>query len=268
MCSGHRVRDCEARQNTGGKCVAYVIVSGWIVPCAIPASMLDTGHSTFVLGLHRYPGFVRGVLEFTRAVPRRIWFYPSCIYAALGTWGPQHWIATYGRADTWGGVRDFVENRGAFSVKNPLTGDPIEYSNRRPLIGFYDLMQQPVVDAEIQMAAHEGIEFFSFTGISQCNWKRAADIGADQTILFVKRAGKDKICSCSYNWGRSTERCNLLGNLADNCSTCTNRTWRLVRTTVQAADPWLSTLHGDLPQPPITRRLLYHSVGNPFADWA
>ena len=121
-----------------------------------------------------------------------VWFYPSWNHTALGTWGPQHWIATYGRADIWGGVRDFVENRGAFTVKNPLTGDPIVYSNRKPLIGFYDLMEQPVVDAEIQMAAHEGIEFFSFY------WYIDSATGKEQAIsaptkLFFSSSERGKL---------------------------------------------------------------------------
>jgi hypothetical protein len=120
-----------------------------------------------------------------------VWFYPSWNHAALATWGPQHWLPIYGRADTWGGVRDFVERRGAFSVHNPLTGDRIEYSSREPLLGFYDLMERRIVDAEIQMAASEGMEFLSFYWYIDSKTGKEQPISAPTRLFFSSGVRKN-----------------------------------------------------------------------------
>jgi hypothetical protein len=123
-----------------------------------------------------------------------------CLYApatceqysgSSATWGPQHWLPIYGRADTWGGVRDFVERRGAFSVHNPLTGDRIEYSSREPLLGFYDLMERRIVDAEIQMAASEGMEFLSFYWYIDSKTGKEQPISAPTRLFFSSGVRKN-----------------------------------------------------------------------------
>lgn len=82
--------------------------------------------------------------------------------ANLPYWTAQHWASLYGGPDVWGGVRQFAEGQGAFPIDNPNSGQPMNYSSRQPLLGFYDLMQQSTVDTEIEMAASEGISFFAF----------------------------------------------------------------------------------------------------------
>ena len=63
----------------------------------------------------------------------------------------------YGGTDPWAGVRQFAEGRPPFQI----TGGP-NFTDRKPLIGFYDQMDQSVIDTQIQQAASEGIEFFAF----------------------------------------------------------------------------------------------------------
>ena len=131
-------------------------------------------------------------------------------------------------------------------------------------------MEQPVVDAEIQMAAHEGIEFFSFY------WYIDSATGKEQAI-----SAPTKLFFSSSERGKLKFVLAPIIGADQPKGVISLETWQ--RTVVpalnllygvsfvlqfQAADPWLSTLHGDLPRPPITRRLLCHSVGNPFADWA
>jgi hypothetical protein len=59
-------------------------------------------------------------------------------------------------------VRDYVEGHGQITLVDPWTHRPADFSDREPLLGFYDEMRQQVVDAEIQEAASEGIGFFAF----------------------------------------------------------------------------------------------------------
>jgi hypothetical protein len=68
----------------------------------------------------------------------------------------------YHRDDVWAGVRDYAQGHGLVPVVSPATGDPVDFSTREPKLGFYDEMQQSVVDAEIREAAAEGISFFAF----------------------------------------------------------------------------------------------------------
>jgi hypothetical protein len=58
----------------------------------------------------------------------------------VGVWYFLRWNTATG-TDQWGGLRQ---------------------SDRRPLIGFYDELQQTVVDSHIRQAASAGIEFFAF----------------------------------------------------------------------------------------------------------
>jgi hypothetical protein len=67
----------------------------------------------------------------------------------------------YGRADPWGGVRDYAEGRGAVPIVDPKTQKPVGFSDRRPLLDFYDLMDPRIVAQEIDEGASEGIGFFA-----------------------------------------------------------------------------------------------------------
>ncbi len=115
--------------------------------------------------------------------PYRIgaWFFPYWNSDSLSTWGPQYWGKVYGKPDAWGGVREFAEGKGTFQVTNPLTHQEIEYNNREPLLGFYDLMQPRIVNAEIQMAASEGLSFFAIY------WYVDAVTGEEQQISAPTR---------------------------------------------------------------------------------
>ena len=84
------------------------------------------------------------------SLPRRnlLWSVPlTCLGTAradepyhVGAWYFLRWSSA-APSDAWANLRQ---------------------SNRRPLIGFYDLAQQSVVDAEICQAANVGIEFLAF----------------------------------------------------------------------------------------------------------
>lgn len=70
-------------------------------------------------------------------------------------------LSFYGRMDPWAGVRDYVEGHGRLPIAD-ASGRPVDFSARKPLLGFYDEMSQQTADREILMAASEGIEFFAF----------------------------------------------------------------------------------------------------------
>lgn len=66
-----------------------------------------------------------------------------------------------GPPDPWGGVREYSNGEGIVPTNAPDFGIPTTYASRKPLLGFYDLTSQNVVDSEIEEAASEGLEFFS-----------------------------------------------------------------------------------------------------------
>jgi hypothetical protein len=82
----------------------------------------------------------------------------------------------YGRVDPWVGVRDYAEGKGATKIIDPATGTDVNFSDREPLLGFYDASSQQVVDAQIQQAASEGIGFFAFY------WYIALETGEERPI--------------------------------------------------------------------------------------
>ena len=86
-----------------------------------------------------------------------VWYFTLWSRAATSVQVSQG-MKIYGRADAWAGVRDYAEGHGAFVLKAP----PDAFAERRPLLGFYDLMDQATVDAQIREAASEGIEFLAF----------------------------------------------------------------------------------------------------------
>jgi hypothetical protein len=63
--------------------------------------------------------------------------------------------ATYGRRDPWGGVRDYALGHDRWGLQ-------ADYSSREPLLGFYDLMDQEIMDDHIRMAASRGLAYFAF----------------------------------------------------------------------------------------------------------
>src|SRR5262245_61695017 len=64
-------------------------------------------------------------------------------------------ISIYGTRDPWGGVREYAEGADPWGLHT-------DYSNRAPLLGFYDLLDQQVMDSHIRQAASSGLSFFAF----------------------------------------------------------------------------------------------------------
>ncbi|MFB3886420.1 MAG: glycoside hydrolase family 99-like domain-containing protein [Thermodesulfobacteriota bacterium] len=61
----------------------------------------------------------------------------------------------FGReGDSWGGLRDFALGYDPFNTR-------VDYSDRIPLLGFYDQMDQRIVDTHIRQAASRGLFFFA-----------------------------------------------------------------------------------------------------------
>jgi Glycosyltransferase WbsX len=90
----------------------------------------------------------------------------------------------YGRADPWGGVRDYAEGNGVVPVVDPTTQRPVDYANRRPLLGFYDLKDSNIVRKEIKEAASEGIEFLALYWYFNAKTGDEEDVSAPTSIFF------------------------------------------------------------------------------------
>jgi Glycosyltransferase WbsX len=88
-------------------------------------------------------------------------------------------------------VRDFAEGHGKFQVVDPDTGHPHDFRDREPLLGFYDEMSPDVVDAQIQQAASEGIEFFAFYWYINPDTGRESSIDAPLRNFFSSRVRHD-----------------------------------------------------------------------------
>jgi hypothetical protein len=119
------------------------------------------------------------LIRSSAAEPYRIgvWYLTEFNSAMLNTGTPSSLTkqarSVLGRSDKlayWGSLAastpQHAESQIAISADNNL-------ENRRPLIGFYDLMDQTVVNKEIREAASEGIDFFAFY------WYIDADTGVD-----------------------------------------------------------------------------------------
>jgi Glycosyltransferase WbsX len=94
----------------------------------------------------------------------------------------------YGRADPWGGVRDYAEGHGLVPILDPTTHQPVNYSNRRPLLGFYDLMDPNIVSKEIDEAASKGIEFFALYWYFNAENGEEENISAPTSLFFTSPA--------------------------------------------------------------------------------
>lgn len=122
--------------------------------------------SRFRLGLAGLILIVVGVIgadTFPRVV--HAFTVPSDQPYTIGAWYFSAWSSAYdghildagqglyGRRDIWAGVRDYA-------LKVPDLG--VNYSDREPLLGFYDLMRQETMDAHIQQASSRGLSYFAF----------------------------------------------------------------------------------------------------------
>lgn len=95
------------------------------------------------------------VPQFSSSEPYMIgaWYFTA--WSDINDFQAVNSLNLYGRLDAWGGVRDYA-----------LGGDPqhlgVNYSNRQPLLGFYDLLDQNVMDGQILQAASRGLSYFAF----------------------------------------------------------------------------------------------------------
>jgi len=100
--------------------------------------------------------------------------------------------AEYGGApDPWGGVREYSQGAGIVPTNAPDFGTPTTYSGRKPLLGFYDLTSQDVVDREIQEAASEGLEFFSFYWYADTQTGQENPVSSVIQNFFASTANKN-----------------------------------------------------------------------------
>ncbi len=92
----------------------------------------------------------------------------------------------YGRFDVWGGVRDYAVLGDDHWNVGRL------YPEREPLLGFYDMMQQSVVDQHILQASSRGLDYFAFYWYwnKDTNKEDTASAGAH---TFLTSAYKNKI---------------------------------------------------------------------------
>jgi hypothetical protein len=105
-----------------------------------------------------------------------VWFFTLWNGATRGM-QVQNAEKLYKRPDVWAGVRDYAEGHGAL----PLRGD---FNERIPLLGFYDEMSSETVDAEILMAASEGIEFLALYWYIDASTGNVFDISAPVPLFF------------------------------------------------------------------------------------
>lgn len=81
------------------------------------------------------------------------WYYTE--WSSYEQFLSQNTKYLYGRSDFWGGVREHATGKDPWGLH-------VDYSNREPLLGFYDLADQRIIDAHIRQAASSGISFFAF----------------------------------------------------------------------------------------------------------
>lgn len=95
----------------------------------------------------------------------------------------------YGRTgDAWGGVRDYAQGRGVVPILDPKNNRPVDFANREPALGFYDLMNPETVKAEMAEASKAGITFFSMYWYFDVASGEELDISAP-TSLFLNGNG-------------------------------------------------------------------------------
>jgi len=126
-------------------------------------------HTLYAYGIDASVSTMKGLLngspkEFQVVPPPSISLngQPYTIGAWYFTgWSPANEFHTanaervYGRRDWWGGVRDHVLGADPWGLN-------VDYSNREPLLGFYNLLDQQVIDTHIRQAASGGLSFFAF----------------------------------------------------------------------------------------------------------
>lgn len=94
-------------------------------------------------------------------------------------------MPVYGWRDDWCGVRAHALGADPFGLN-------ADYSSREPLLGFYDLMDQRMMDTHILQAASRGLSYFAFYWYWQSN--NSAEMDSSLPLhKFVSSVNKDKI---------------------------------------------------------------------------
>ncbi|MDG6900896.1 MAG: glycoside hydrolase family 99-like domain-containing protein [Nitrososphaerota archaeon] len=112
----------------------------------------------------------------------------------------------YGRYDPWGGVRDYA-----------LGGDPqhlgVNYSNRQPLLGFYDLLDQSIMDTQILQAASRGLSYFAFYYYWDTDHNRESNVSVPiQRFVTSPNKGLMKFLISPFPVGRAPMTLSMWDN--------------------------------------------------------
>ncbi len=96
-----------------------------------------------------------GPPQFSNGEPYMLgaWYFP-----AWSDWNDYQAVnaeSLYGYRDPWGGVREYALGQDPLNIGG-------NYSSREPLLGFYDLTDQQVMNAHILQAASRGLSYFAF----------------------------------------------------------------------------------------------------------
>jgi len=81
------------------------------------------------------------------------WYFTA--WSPLDTFHTNNTYRVYGRYDVWGGVRDHALGADPWGLQ-------MDYADREPLLGFYNLLDQDVMDSHISQAASRGLSFLAF----------------------------------------------------------------------------------------------------------
>jgi hypothetical protein len=95
------------------------------------------------------------------------WYFTA--WSSLNDYQAVNSERAYGRHDAWGGVRDYARGADPWGLYT-------DYSDREPLLGFYDLLNQDVMDAHIRQAASSGLSFFAFYWYWDTDKNREANV--------------------------------------------------------------------------------------------
>lgn len=128
-----------------------------VVPFDALTDPMSLSALTLTLLIALSSGFVRAAEDYQIGA----WYFPLW-ESGVENLQVRQAAKIYGRSDVWGGVRDYAEGKGKFTITDFETGRAVDYSSRRPLLGFYDLRSEDVIRAHISQAKSGGLSFFAF----------------------------------------------------------------------------------------------------------